>query len=187
MTSSSRSRMSSYWVLSHYVNNVPLMSRALNIVSVICCVHFTDKFCIALQMICLSFCYLDLCVICKTQQFCERESMNVNGFFFNKSCLRCLFGVSLMFDNIFEMNWCTVCNVSVFLCSFEPKRAVQQLRACGVLETIRISAAGYPSRFVPVIINTMHHCQYCWLVTLTFLAELAVNFCTSYMLWLLLY
>lgn len=35
-------------------------------------------------------------------------------------------------------------------CSFDPKRAVQQLRACGVLETIRISAAGYPSRyFVP--------------------------------------
>uniref|UniRef100_A0A670ISP8 Myosin VB n=1 Tax=Podarcis muralis TaxID=64176 RepID=A0A670ISP8_PODMU len=31
--------------------------------------------------------------------------------------------------------------------SFDPKRAVQQLRACGVLETIRISAAGYPSRY----------------------------------------
>ncbi|XP_023346173.1 unconventional myosin-Va, partial [Eurytemora carolleeae] len=30
---------------------------------------------------------------------------------------------------------------------FEPKRAVQQLRACGVLETVRISAAGYPSRW----------------------------------------
>ncbi|GFW07635.1 unconventional myosin-Vb [Trichonephila clavipes] len=30
--------------------------------------------------------------------------------------------------------------------NFEPHRAVQQLRACGVLETIRISAAGYPSR-----------------------------------------
>ncbi|DAA15909.1 TPA: myosin-Vb-like [Bos taurus] len=30
---------------------------------------------------------------------------------------------------------------------FNPKRAVQQLRACGVLETIRISAAGYPSRW----------------------------------------
>ena len=29
---------------------------------------------------------------------------------------------------------------------FDPKRAVQQLRACGVLETVRISAAGYPSR-----------------------------------------
>lgn len=38
--------------------------------------------------------------------------------------------------------------VSLF-CSFDPKRAVQQLRACGVLETIRISAAGYPSRYVP--------------------------------------
>lgn len=30
---------------------------------------------------------------------------------------------------------------------FDPKRAVQQLRACGVLETIRISAAGFPSRY----------------------------------------
>ncbi|XP_075467388.1 unconventional myosin-Vb-like isoform X2 [Ascaphus truei] len=30
---------------------------------------------------------------------------------------------------------------------FEPQRAAQQLRACGVLETIRISAAGYPSRW----------------------------------------
>lgn len=29
---------------------------------------------------------------------------------------------------------------------FDPRRTVQQLRACGVLETIRISAAGYPSR-----------------------------------------
>ncbi|KAK5623619.1 Unconventional myosin-Vb [Crenichthys baileyi] len=31
--------------------------------------------------------------------------------------------------------------------SFDSQRAVQQLRACGVLETIRISAAGYPSRW----------------------------------------
>uniref|UniRef100_A0A4W3IQ09 Myosin VB n=1 Tax=Callorhinchus milii TaxID=7868 RepID=A0A4W3IQ09_CALMI len=31
--------------------------------------------------------------------------------------------------------------------SFDAKRAVQQLRACGVLETIRISAAGFPSRW----------------------------------------
>ncbi|XP_027763973.1 unconventional myosin-Vb, partial [Empidonax traillii] len=30
---------------------------------------------------------------------------------------------------------------------FDPKRVVQQLRACGVLETIRISAAGFPSRW----------------------------------------
>lgn len=30
---------------------------------------------------------------------------------------------------------------------YNPKRAVQQLRACGVLETIRISAAGFPSRW----------------------------------------
>ncbi|ESO90956.1 hypothetical protein LOTGIDRAFT_122399, partial [Lottia gigantea] len=31
--------------------------------------------------------------------------------------------------------------------TFDSKRAVEQLRACGVLETIRISAAGYPSRW----------------------------------------
>ncbi|CAG0903293.1 unnamed protein product, partial [Darwinula stevensoni] len=31
--------------------------------------------------------------------------------------------------------------------NFDPKRAVQQLRACGVLETVRISAAGFPSRW----------------------------------------
>ncbi|CAJ1069869.1 unconventional myosin-Vb isoform X4 [Xyrichtys novacula] len=31
--------------------------------------------------------------------------------------------------------------------TFDSSRAVQQLRACGVLETIRISAAGYPSRW----------------------------------------
>ncbi|XP_076436047.1 unconventional myosin-Va-like isoform X2 [Babylonia areolata] len=31
--------------------------------------------------------------------------------------------------------------------NFDPNRAVEQLRACGVLETIRISAAGYPSRW----------------------------------------
>ena len=34
----------------------------------------------------------------------------------------------------------------------DQKRCVQQLRACGVLETIRISAAGYPSRY----------CRYCF-------------------------
>ncbi|EFA06975.2 unconventional myosin-Va [Tribolium castaneum] len=33
---------------------------------------------------------------------------------------------------------------------YNPKRAVQQLRACGVLETIRISAAGFPSRWTYV-------------------------------------
>lgn len=31
---------------------------------------------------------------------------------------------------------------------FDPKRSIQQLRANGVLETVRISAAGFPSRFI---------------------------------------
>lgn len=30
---------------------------------------------------------------------------------------------------------------------WEPAKIVQQLRACGVLETVRISAAGFPSRW----------------------------------------
>lgn len=30
---------------------------------------------------------------------------------------------------------------------YDSQRVVQQLRACGVLETVRISAAGYPSRW----------------------------------------
>uniref|UniRef100_A0A1I7W4X4 Myosin motor domain-containing protein n=1 Tax=Loa loa TaxID=7209 RepID=A0A1I7W4X4_LOALO len=32
--------------------------------------------------------------------------------------------------------------------TFKPKRAIQQLRACGILETVRISATGYPSRWM---------------------------------------
>lgn len=31
--------------------------------------------------------------------------------------------------------------------AFEPNMVLAQLRACGVLETIRISCAGYPSRW----------------------------------------
>jgi len=57
--------------------------------------------------------------------------------------------------------------VYVLVFSFEPKRAVQQLRACGVLETIRISAAGYPSRFVHVIV--LHLC---------IIIIIIINFCT---------
>jgi len=38
---------------------------------------------------------------------------------------------------------------------FDPLRAVQQLRACGVLETIRISAAGFPSRYDLNVLNFM--------------------------------
>uniref|UniRef100_A0AAQ5Y7I0 Myosin VAb n=1 Tax=Amphiprion ocellaris TaxID=80972 RepID=A0AAQ5Y7I0_AMPOC len=36
---------------------------------------------------------------------------------------------------------------SLCLIHLDPVRAVQQLRACGILETIRISAAGFPSRW----------------------------------------
>lgn len=39
-----------------------------------------------------------------------------------------------------------ICTI-LHLCRYHPQRVVQQLRACGVLETIRISAAGYPSRW----------------------------------------
>lgn len=41
------------------------------------------------------------------------------------------------------------CTEICCLSRFDPRRTVQQLRACGVLETIRISAAGYPSRSWP--------------------------------------
>lgn len=43
----------------------------------------------------------------------------------------------------------TTSTYSVILPSFryDPRRVVEQLRACGVLETVRISAAGYPSRW----------------------------------------
>jgi myosin-5 len=43
---------------------------------------------------------------------------------------------------------CIKPNDSKVAFEFDPKRAVQQLRACGVLETVRISAAGYPSRYI---------------------------------------
>ncbi|KJH49236.1 myosin head [Dictyocaulus viviparus] len=39
---------------------------------------------------------------------------------------------------------------------FEPKRAVQQLRACGVLETVRISAAGFPTRLIILNLISEH-------------------------------
>ncbi|KAH0619947.1 hypothetical protein JD844_014401, partial [Phrynosoma platyrhinos] len=42
---------------------------------------------------------------------------------------------------------CIKPNDSKFSFMFDEKRTVQQLRACGVLETIRISAAGFPSRW----------------------------------------
>lgn len=39
--------------------------------------------------------------------------------------------------------------------TFDEKRAVQQLRACGVLETIRISAAGFLSVDLPRIFQPL--------------------------------
>lgn len=36
--------------------------------------------------------------------------------------------------------------VLVHVLRYDSRRVVQQLRACGVLETIRISAQSYPSR-----------------------------------------
>ncbi|KAK5647331.1 hypothetical protein RI129_002223 [Pyrocoelia pectoralis] len=42
---------------------------------------------------------------------------------------------------------CIKPNDSKMAFEYNPQRAVQQLRACGVLETIRISAAGFPSRW----------------------------------------
>ena len=36
----------------------------------------------------------------------------------------------------------------IYVSRFNPQRVVEQLRACGVLETIRISSAGFPSRCV---------------------------------------
>ena len=39
-------------------------------------------------------------------------------------------------------------HVYIYLSRFNPQRVVEQLRACGVLETIRISSAGFPSRCV---------------------------------------
>jgi len=41
---------------------------------------------------------------------------------------------------------CVKPNDSKLPFDFDHQRAVDQLRACGVLETIRISAAGFPSR-----------------------------------------
>ncbi|XP_069737409.1 unconventional myosin-Vb-like isoform X2 [Phaenicophaeus curvirostris] len=40
---------------------------------------------------------------------------------------------------------------------FDAKRVVQQLRACGVLETIRISAAGFPSRWTYIEFFNRYH------------------------------
>ena len=41
---------------------------------------------------------------------------------------------------------------------YNPIRAVQQLRACGVLETIRISAAGFPSQRTYAEFFTRYRC-----------------------------
>ena len=50
------------------------------------------------------------------------------------------------FPVIYRIKATSYDNPNCDLSRFEPKRVVEQLRACGVLETIRISAAGFPSR-----------------------------------------
>lgn len=42
---------------------------------------------------------------------------------------------------------CVKPNEAKMAWEFEPNMVLSQLRACGVLETIRISCAGYPSRW----------------------------------------
>ena len=58
--------------------------------------------------------------------------------------------LNLLMDNLNSTNphyvRCIKPNDAKAAFMFDKKRAVQQLRACGVLETVRISAAGYPSR-----------------------------------------
>lgn len=55
------------------------------------------------------------------------------------------FQVGKMHDKLISSSFI---NFALFLNKrFDAKRAVEQLRACGVLETVRISAAGYPSRW----------------------------------------
>ncbi len=48
--------------------------------------------------------------------------------------------------NFWDLYWADSYVFDKYL-RFDAKRAVEQLRACGVLETVRISAAGYPSRW----------------------------------------
>ncbi|KAI8609855.1 P-loop containing nucleoside triphosphate hydrolase protein [Chytriomyces sp. MP71] len=43
---------------------------------------------------------------------------------------------------------CIKPNMAKVAFGFEPQAVLQQLRACGVLETIRISCAGYPTRYL---------------------------------------
>ena len=58
--------------------------------------------------------------------------------------------LNLLMDNLNSTNphyvRCIKPNDAKAAFMLDKKRAVQQLRACGVLETVRISAAGYPSR-----------------------------------------
>eukprot|EP00092_Neocalanus_flemingeri_P009668 GFUD01010409.1.p1 GENE.GFUD01010409.1~~GFUD01010409.1.p1 ORF type:complete len:1838 (+),score=622.26 GFUD01010409.1:290-5803(+) len=59
--------------------------------------------------------------------------------------------LNLLMDNLNSTNphyvRCIKPNDAKQAFMFDNTRAVQQLRACGVLETVRISAAGYPSRW----------------------------------------
>lgn len=88
------------------------------------------------------------------------ESLSLNGL--TKCCVWGLTQVGSQFRSSLNALMCTLnattphyirCikpNDSKQPFEYNSPRAVQQLRACGVLETIRISAAGFPSRLVSV-------------------------------------
>lgn len=72
-----------------------------------------------------------------------------------------IFFLSIPFSNLMEtLNKtephyvrCIKPNDSKAEFELDTQRVVQQLRACGVLETIRISAAGYPSRSAAYVLD----------------------------------
>ncbi|KAI7868484.1 P-loop containing nucleoside triphosphate hydrolase protein [Spinellus fusiger] len=79
----------------------------------------------------------------------QKKANNTN----KKSTLGSIFKLSLinLMDTIAQTNVhyirCIKPNEAKVAWTFEPNMVLSQLRACGVLETIRISCAGYPSRW----------------------------------------
>ena len=78
--------------------------------------------------------------------------------------------LNLLMDTLFSTTphyiRCIKPNDEKMAFTFEPKRAIQQLRACGVLETIRISAAGYPSRYASNLFKKYRRCNVYWSVSI---------------------